>query len=265
MKIYISADIEGVNGVTHWNETDLDKADSNAAREQMTAEVSAACEGALVAGAGEIWVKDAHDTGRNIFAGRLPHQARLIRGWSGHPFTMLQELDSTFDALALVGYHTGAAFSGNPLAHTMTGTIAWMKINGRLATEFLMSAYTAALVQVPLVLVTGDLGLCREVSDFHPHITTVTVKEGVGDSTINLHPEVAVERIRDGMTQALRQPEACRIPLPERFEVEIQYRHPHRAYHFGFYPGARQTDPITVRFEHEDYFEVLRFLLFALG
>lgn len=265
MKVYISADIEGVSGVTHWNETDLDKADSHAAREQMTAETAAACEGAINAGATEVWVKDAHDSGRNIFPERLPQATRLIRGWSGHPFTMLQELDSTFDALALVGYHTGAAFAGSPLAHTMTGQISWIKINHRLATEFLICAYTAALVKVPLVLVTGDSDLCREVTDFNPHITTVAVKEGVGDSTINLHPELATDRIRQGMAQALRDPSTCLIPLPERFDVEIQYRHQHRAYQFGFFPGARQTDPITVRFEHEDFFEVLRFLLFALA
>ena len=55
MKMYISADIEGITGVTHWDETDLHHADSYAAREQMTAEVAAACEGALLAGATEIW------------------------------------------------------------------------------------------------------------------------------------------------------------------------------------------------------------------
>ena len=75
MKIYISADIEGVTGVTHWDETDLGKGESSLFREQMTAEVVAACEGALQAGATEIWVKDAHDSARNIIASRLPHEA----------------------------------------------------------------------------------------------------------------------------------------------------------------------------------------------
>jgi len=265
MKIYISADIEGITGVTHWNETDLDKGESLAAREQMTAEVIAACEGALEAGAREIWIKDAHDSGRNIFPERLPRLARLIRGWSWHPFTMLQELDASFDALALVGYHTGAAFAGNPLAHTMSGNIAWIKINGSFATEFLISAYTAALVKVPLVFVSGDSSLCAHVTAFNPNITTVAVKDGVGDSTINIHPELAVERIRTSVAQALSKTSACLIPLPERFSVEVQYRHQHRAYHNSFLHGAVLIDPVTVGFEHEDYFEVLRFLLFALG
>ena len=55
MKIYISADIEGITDVTHWDETNLDKPDSRAACEQMTAEVAAACEGAVKAGARRSW------------------------------------------------------------------------------------------------------------------------------------------------------------------------------------------------------------------
>src|SRR5512135_3300506 len=104
MKIFLSADIEGITGVTHWDETELSHEENAAAREQMTAEVAAACEGALEAGATEIWVKDSHDTGRNLIAARLPPEARLIRGWSGHPFQTLTQLDHTFQAVLLVGY-----------------------------------------------------------------------------------------------------------------------------------------------------------------
>ena len=108
MKIYMSADIEGITGVTHWDETELSKAESVVPREQMTAEVVAACEGAIQAGATEIWLQDAHGTGRNIIAARLPQEVRLIRGWSGHPFEMLQELDDTFQGVILIGYHSRA-------------------------------------------------------------------------------------------------------------------------------------------------------------
>ena len=61
MKVFISADIEGITGVTHWDETKLGKAVSASACEQMTAEVASACEGALEAGATEILIKDAHE------------------------------------------------------------------------------------------------------------------------------------------------------------------------------------------------------------
>ncbi len=150
MKVYISADIEGVTGVSHWDETDRLKPDYSEFREQMTAEVSAACEGAVQAGAKEIWVKDAHATARNLIAARLPQETRLIRGWSGHPFSMVQELDESFDAMLMIGYHSAAGSDANPLAHTISGNIAGLKINGRYASELQMHAYAAALVDAGL-------------------------------------------------------------------------------------------------------------------
>lgn len=265
MKVFISADIEGVTGVTHWDETDMGKAGYEAAREQMTAEVAAACEGALAAGATEVWVKDSHDSGRNLLAGRLPQAVRLIRGWSGHPFMMVQQLDETFQAAMLVGYHSGVGMGRSPLEHTFSGSLTGLKLNGRLMSEFAFDAYTAAHVGVPLVLVSGDRGLCEEVAQWNPQITTVAVKEGVGNSTVNLHPALAVDRIRAGAAQALSGDVAqCRLALPAHFTLELRYRQPTQAYRVGFFPGARQTDPNTVQFDTDHYFEVLRFLLFAI-
>src|SRR3546814_17699783 len=85
MKIYISADIEGVDGITNWNEAEKNHPDYPEFRERMTEEVVAACEGAIAAGATEILIKDAHGSGRTILAERLPDCARLVRAWSGQP------------------------------------------------------------------------------------------------------------------------------------------------------------------------------------
>ena len=264
MKIYISADIEGVTGVTHWDETDLGKAESSNFREQMTAEVAAACEGALEAGATEIWVKDAHDSARNIIASKLPHEARLIRGWSGHPFIMVQELDDSFQGLVLIGYHSRGGAGTSPLAHTMTGNITRMSINEQPASEFLIHTYAAAYVKVPVVFVSGDKGLCAEIAQFNPHIGTLAVKEGIGNSTVSIHPDLAAARIREGVSTALKGDlSLCRVKLPAHFSVEIQFRRAYDAYHFGFFPGAMQKDDVTVRFESDSYYEVMRFLLFA--
>ena len=56
----------------------------------------------------------------------------------------------------------------------------------------------------------------------------------------------------------------CLMLLPDRFTVEVRFRRPERAYQYGFFPGARQTNSTTVQFDHDDFFEVMRFLLFAL-
>ena len=265
MKIFISADIEGITGATNWSETDQKDPYFGQLQEQMTAEVAAACEGALSAGADEIWVKDAHGWASSLIAARLPRQVRLVRGWSGHPYSMMQTIDGSFDAAMAIGYHSQAGSNGSPLAHTMTGNMTWIKINGLLAGEFHISAYTSGLVGVPFVFLAGDQALCDCAHEFLPGITTVAVQQGSGSSTTSIHPQEAVERIRDGVAAALvKDPAACRVPMPERFDVEMRYRRHQDAYQAGFYPGAEQIDPHTVTFSTKDYFEVLRFFSFCI-
>jgi D-amino peptidase len=264
MKIYISADIEGITGTTHWDETDKVKPDYTEFRQQMTAEVAAACEGALKAGATEILVKDAHDSARNILAAQLPAEARLNRGWSGHPYMMMDRLDSTFQAVVMIGYHSRAGSNASPLAHTMSGSDIYTKINGEFASEFMINSYTAALEGVPVVFLSGDAGLCADAAGFMPGITTVAVKEGIGSATTSIHPGLAVERIREGVYAALKQDiTCCRLTLPKHFEVEIRYRDQARAYGASFFPGASLLDPFTIRFKAEAYFSVLQLFAFV--
>ena len=265
MKVYISADIEGVTGVTHWDEADRQNPDYKEFREQMTAEVSAACEGALAAGAREIWVKDAHASARNLIAAKLPKQTRLIRGWSGHPFSMVQELDGGFHAMLMVGYHSRAGSGANPLAHTHSGKIASLKINGHLASELLIHALAAAYVRVPLVFVSGDQGICDEAADLIGDIATVAVKRGIGDASINIHPHMAIEKIGEGVHIALQgDVSKCNLTLPEFFEVEIIYKEHAVAHRASFFPGADLKQPHCVGFDSADYFEVLRLFAFVL-
>jgi D-amino peptidase len=266
VKIYITADIEGVTGATHWDETDKKHADCAQFREQMTAEVAAACEGALSAGATEIWVKDAHGRGTYIFPAKLPREVQLVRAWSGHPFGMMQELDETFHAALAIGYHSRAASNGAPLAHTMTGNMTYFKINDQYASEFMVSAYTAGLVRVPVVFLSGDAALCQEAQAFIPGLSTVAVMHGVGNTTVSLHPHLAVERIRAGVEAALKADVSqCRVPMPGHFAVELRYQNHADAFHASFFPGVNQVGPHTVQFETNDYFEVLRFFMFCVA
>ncbi len=105
--------------------------------------------GALAAGATEILVKDAHLHGRNLDPAALRAPARLHRGWSGHPYAMMDGLDESFAAAILIGYHAPAGSTGNPLAHTLSLNLQRLRINGELASEFTVSGLTAAWLGVP--------------------------------------------------------------------------------------------------------------------
>ncbi len=264
MKIYVTADIEGIVGISHWDEADPARPEYTPLGERMTSQVAAACEGAVEAGADEILLRDAHAHARNLDVTCMPECVRIVRGWSGHPLMMAQELDERFDAMAMVGYHARASSGGNPLAHTLSSSqITWLTLNGAPVSEFHLFAWAGALFDVPTVFVSGDEALCEEVQELNPSIRTCPVLRGVGASTISIHPEVARRRIREGMTEALRGDlSACRLSLPEQFELEIRYREAARAYAKSFYPHARRVDDHRVAFASEDYFEVLRAIAF---
>ena len=123
----------------------------------------------------------------------------------------------------------------------------------------------SALVNVPLVYVAGDAGICEEARSLNPHITTTAVKQGVGDSTVSIHPHLAVRKIRKGARVALEgDVSQCRLQMPERFSVQIDYRRHSQAYRASFYPGASQTSPHAIQFESNDYFEILRLISFVI-
>lgn len=265
MKIYISADIEGITGITHWDEAEKSKSDYQKFAKQMTDEVKAACEGAINAGADEIWIKDAHDTGRNIIAVDLPQTVRLVRGWSEHPYSMVQELDESFDALLMIGYHSFGGSSSNPLSHTLSSNLNYIKLNEEFTSEFLIHSYAAANVGVPVVFVSGDEGICMEVNKVNKNIKTVAVNKGVGNSVISIHPQLAVEKIKESVESILKGDiDKCKIKLPDHFKVKISYKKHVSAFKASFYPGMKQISSTNVVFESDDYFEILRMLLFVI-
>ena len=263
MKVFISADIEGVTGTTAWDETEIGRPGYEAACRQMTAEVKAACEGAIAAGADYILVKDAHDSGRNIDITQLPECVEVIRGWSGHPFSMAYGVDESFDAAMFVGYHSPAGTNGNPLSHTFTTKTTRITLNGEPCSEFMLYSWAAASVGVPTVLLSGDKALCQLSADMHPMLKTVAVKDGLGGCTRSINPGLATKRIKEAAEAALRQDlSKAGIELPPYFELEISYKEHAPAVLRSSFPGCKLIDDRTVRFETDDFFEVLRAVCF---
>ena len=266
MRLFISSDIEGTCGICDWAETELSKpAYHGPFADQMTREVSAAADAALKSGVVEdVLIKDAHDDARNIRPADLPRGVRIIRGWQGGPCGMMSCVQEC-GAAAMTGYHSAAFSSGNPLAHTMNTKNQFIKINGVTASEFLINTYYAAYYGIPVIFLSGDEALCETARELIPAIETAPVMRGTGGAVISMHPQEAVELIRERMAAALRKDvKQCLISLPEHFDVQVQFKDYDRARRGGFYPGARQTDAKTIEFSHDDFYEIARFLYFTL-
>ena len=267
MKVCLSADIEGTCGITDWRETERSTPfDYSDFRKQMTLEVAAACEGAIAVGAEEVFVRDAHDSARNIDANQLPEATRIMRGWTGDPLSMMSGLDrDIFDAVFFTGYHAWAACGGNPLSHTMNRRNEYVTLNGVRMSEFMFNAYTAGYYGVPVSFLSGDKPLCDFAKELIPNITTVPVNQGIGGAVISMHPAKAVKAIREGAEYALKNAKACPVILPDRFDTCIRFRDPGIAYSKCFYPGAKLEDEKNVLFSSDDWFEMIRFYHFVLS
>lgn len=266
MQVYISVDMEGVTGVSHWDQVDDSHREYPRYREQMVREVKAACEGALSAGARRILVKDAHMTGRNLHGCELPSEVELVSGWSGHPLNMVQELDDEFDAALFVGYHAPAGSPGNPLAHTFSSKkVATMRVNGAVASEYLICAYAAEMFAVPVVFASGDETLCAHVAEHSPACCTVATMRGVGPSIVSRCPTTVVEQIAAEVKRALQSDlDACRLKRPAEYRLEIDFKQPIDAYGSAFYPGAELVGQATVVYRATEYFEILRAIKFMV-
>ena len=271
MRLFISSDIEGTAGIAHLDETDPDKCSDlyRYFREQMTREVAAACEGALLGGAAAVHVKDAHDSGRNIIPTGLPRGVTLNRDWSGEALSMGAGVAKGFDAAAYTGYHSCAYSDGNPLAHTMNTTLFEIKLNGERISEFHLHALGAAHSGVPSIFLSGDKALCERAKEIVPGIVTVPVSEGVGGSSTSIHPMDAVERIRDGMKSAAggfiaTGGKDCFPAMPASFALEITYSTVAKAVRNSYYPGAKKIGVKTILFEADGYEEFQRATRFIL-
>ena len=262
MKVYISADLEGITGTTAWIETELNTQDIQPFLKQMTQEVEVAIESAIAGGATEILLKDAHDSARNLDISNLPVNCKVIRGWTGDPMCMVAGLDESFDRAIFIGYHSKGGSHRNPLAHTLAVNVD-VKINGEYASEFLINTYAASLHGVPVAFVSGDVGLTEEIRAVNENIVTFATKEGIGSATLNVSPKLTIKETRLLVEQAMKiDREALQVKLPEQFVVELIYRDHTRAYRNSFYPGATFKPHNTVEFVTDDYYEVLRMLQF---
>ena len=265
MRVFISADIEGVANTALWDHCSKGQYGYVDAAKEMTLEVKAACEGAFAAGADYIRIKDAHGSGTNIFPEMLPRGVELTRSSCGSPWSMVYGVNDTFedgkgfDAAMFIGYHCAAGREGNRMSHTETKSTVYVKLNGVKCSEFMLYSYAAAMAGVPSVLLSGDKTVCDDSKDLHPQLITCPVKRGYGGSTTCMQPDDAHEAIFNAAKKALSQPlGAALLPkIPEHFEFEICYKEHVDATRNSFFPGFRKIDDNTILLSTDNLMDIM--------
>lgn len=261
MDVYITMDMEGISGITNGDLTRTGSAEwANRGRHLATADVNAAIEGALAAGAQRIWVNDAHDSGENIVREKLHQAAELITGAPGIAGHM-PGLDRSFHALFLIGFHAHMGTRCAHYDHTIsTACINDVRFNGRSVGEIGIYAAYAGYLGVPTVLVTGDVAATHEATALLGPVATVAVKQGLGRfSARSLAPEETQPRIRAAAEKALRTP--CEAWKPEApLRIAIDFLRSAEADMAEMMPGAERTGARTVEYTHDSFEMVFKAL-----
>jgi len=187
MKVYISADMEGVSGLVEAHDTQPGGLGYETGKLFMTEDINAAIRGVTKGGATQILVNDAHGPMRNVLPERLDEGAALIRGKS-KPLGMLEGLDKTFDAVVCIGFHARAGKNG-VLSHSFMGhEVEDIWLDETPVGEIGLLHAAAASLGVPVVFLSGDDMACNEMKEWDDQVTTVVVKKAIDRFAAELTP-----------------------------------------------------------------------------
>lgn len=258
MRVYISADIEGVAGVVAPAQCQAGHAEYEKARILMTQEVNAVIEGLLDGGATEIVVNDSHGPMTNLLPDLLHPAADVILG-KPKPMNMACGLDGGFDLFCMIGHHSRAA-AGGVLSHTTNGfAFHEVRVNGVPCGEPAIYGAYAAELGIPVGLISGDDRTEAENRPLFPDAEFAVVKHACGERAAR---QVSVSRARTMLREAARKavlrgdrPPPARPQGP--FRVEFRAARAVLADQFAVLPPAIRVDPVTVAFDCRTMAEVI--------
>ena len=263
LKVYISVDMEGISGVNSDNQTSAAGAEYGRARKLMVEDANAAIRGAFEGGATEVVVNDSHGSQRNLLPEDIDPRVTLI----SHSFKrhgMMEGLDGSFDAVIFVGYHAKAGSPRGVFAHTGSGVLSDLQINGVSVGEGGMNAVLARWYGVPLVMVTGDDVAVEEQRVTAPNVRGVVVKRAINSRAVALRP--LVDTRREIQSAAKESVAAAKKAPPERlsaYTVRMTFRDPTIPEVATAFREVRLVSPTTVEFTRDampDAYRLIRVL-----
>jgi D-amino peptidase len=264
LKIYISADMEGIAGVVTGEQLGPQGFEYSRFREFMTNEVNAAIEGALAAGATQIVIGDSHGNGQNLLIEKLPREVLIVRSWP-RPLGMMQGIDETFAGAIFIGYHTGTTNLQGVRAHTLSSArLTDVRLKGVSVSEAGINAAIAGHFNVPIIMVSGDDAVVKETTALLGNIEGAVVKWASGfHSAKTMTPTAACDLIREKARRAvsrLREFKPYKLSAPIDLNVSFKNYRPSEV--LSYLSIVERTDAHTIRFVGKDIVEVSKFLTF---
>ena len=264
LKVYISADMEGVAGVVTGDQLGPGAFEYERFRNFMTRETLAAVQAAKEAGATEVVVSDSHGNGENLLIEQFPKEVRVIRSWPRR-LSMMAGIDTTFDAVIFIGYHASASNPQGVRAHTFSSArLTRVALNGVAVSEGAWNAAVAGHFGVPVVMISGDDAAIAEVRALVGPVEAAETKRALGfHAADSLTPDASCELIGRKVKAALARrkdfkPYVVRPPIT----LEVGFKHYRPAEVLAYLRGVERIGTHAVRYQGKDMPEVADFMLF---
>ena len=265
MRVFVISDMEGVAGVSKWEQVDGGQSLYEQARPLYTQEINAAVRGAFSAGADEVVVMDCHGAGKGwTFNSLLPELLDprcdyvVQNEWTEYTGA----LEDGCDAALLVAMHARAGTPAGVLSHTVSST-DWTGLwfNGVEVGETGINAALCGHWRCPVLLVTGDRATCAEARDLlGAGLVTVEVKQGLGRySARHLSPGRARAAIEEGARRALQDVSAVEPYDPgSPCEIEVEVATPDHVERYRNKTGVEVTGPRRIVARAADWWTAWR-------
>lgn len=256
MKIYISADGEGVSGVVSSREMHQSGTDFYRFRERMTQDVNAAIAGAFNGGATEVLVNDSHWSALNLIYEELDSRAEVILG--GNKRLCMVEQVEHFDGMFFVGYHAKVGHSNGVANETMLGFEMYeMRMNGIPVGEMELNAAIAGHFGVPVIMVSGDDCMEREAKASFGEIEAAVVKYAIDKwSARCLSSQRSLALIRDRAERAVQRIGQFRPYIVDGpVELEIEWTSTSACNKASLIPGSYIKSPRTIAYTGQNMVE----------
>jgi D-amino peptidase len=260
VKVFVSVDMEGIGGIGTSAMTSASGKDYATGRRLMTDEVNAVVAAVYAHGPAEVVVNDSHGDMQNLLHTELDPRVTYIQG-AIKPHGMVEGLDNSFDGAIFVGYHARAGTPKGFLAHTGTGSVKGLWINGKEVGEGELNAAYAGALGVPVIVASGDAAFVTQFTETVKAETVVTKTAVTPQSAMLRHPSLVRDDLQQATQRAMSSLAGARpwvVSTP--IEVRLRLSDPTVTQILTAIPGVAQVDGFTVGFTAPDIAHAYRLI-----
>lgn len=220
MKVVIMTDLEGISLVDSIEMIPRTSEGYKFACRRLMADVNAAVQGAVDAGADEILVFDGHGGGNNFIPDALDPRATFTKDFYA------PGLFDNCTAYLEVGLHAKPGTLNGFLDHCQSSA-SWFNYyqNGVAVGELAQGAAYCGAYDVPVVMVSGDEAACEEAKALIPGIEVAAVKKGIGrNKAVCLDAQTSERLIQEAACRGIQKAAAIqpyKVSLP--LEVKVTF------------------------------------------